>query len=366
MRGSQKGFSLPELAVGLGVTALVGLTVWGLWPQARQAGSGQADVRALAQAEAAVEGFMQRNHRLPCPDTNADGRENCGVTTGQLPWADLGLSAREAVLRYGVNGVALTAPGTGHIPKLPVLAPAGYTAPTLSGGGAYSPFTFSNGLDFCTRLREAVSAGNGLSAAGVPVGYVLAHPGANGRFDGDNITGFALPDTPHTPTYDDRVSGAGLAELSGRLTCPQRLGDAHAAARSAYTAHDLDRVADQFLQFRSFALQIRITNVNYSAVNFALANVDLLNAIATSATAIAVAANSAGGTAGSIVGGVIAVGAATAALGAATYSMAQAIIARTKAEEQLAGAVVVRAQVAADWLQAYQQAVATDMKGLRP
>ncbi len=365
---AQRGVSLIEMSVGMAASALIGLAVWGLYPKAKQVAAGDAALLTALQAQAALDGFIQRQFRLPCPDTDGDGRENCTTPSavGSLPWRDLGLSADAAVLRYGVNSVSLLIAGTSYVPNLP-LAPLGPTGNVLV---AYDALANLNGLDLCQQLRQLAAGGGGQTAGGVPYAYALVHPGANRVFDGTNGTAsFALPGQPHQadPVYDDSVWAVGVAELSGTLNCPQRLADAQVAARSAYASYDIWRNAEQFYAFRSFAHQVRQTNVVYAGVNVAIATLDIINAVATGVTAAAITAAL---PEASIATDIIALGLATtaavAATGAAGYSLVTAIIAEIKANEQKQAAQTELNRAAAAYLLGYSDAVTADQKGLRP
>ncbi|MEW5889540.1 MAG: type II secretion system protein [Pseudomonadota bacterium] len=349
-----RGFSLVELAVGLAVLGAIGLAVWKFLPVSRQIAEGDPVVRDLRHAQAAVEGYALRRHRLPCPDTDGDGREDCAAgALGRLPWRDLGLEGKTGRLAYGVYRAAPNDLAQAAARFTPLLPPPHASAKV-------------NGLDLCVALRAAAAAPSGLTAGGVPAAYAVADPGPNGAFDGPNAAGFELPGRPAAPDYDDRVAAAGLAELSGRLQCPTRLGEAQAAARAAYAAYDLDRDAQQFQDFRDFAYQVRQTDTKLAAAKLGLATADMADAIGTSASAISIAANSVGVGAGVVVAAVGGIGAAAAALAAATASTVMAAIAEAKAQAQAQGAAEFRTQTAAALAQAANAAIDADTKGLTP
>lgn len=364
-----RGFSLVELSVSLAVIGAVGVVAWRFLPLTREVAQGQPVALQLAQAQTAVEGFVLRSHRLPCADTDNDGRENCAAgARGQLAWRDLGLSQDFSGLRYGVyrasgNDLAQA------LPRQTPLLPPGYTASVI------------NGLDLCVALRAATASPGtpgALTAGGVEVAYALAHPGQDGQFQGLNATSFDLPGRASAANYDDTVAAAGLSELSARLSCPTRLGEANAAARAANAAFDIDRNAQALLDFRLFAHQVRITNRNFSAANEALALLDLSIAVASMATAVAVAANSVGLGAGVVALALVPLGASAVAAGFATLGLALAVTAEAKANVQAYGVVAVdgtvqakgalqlRVDAAVALVQAGTTAVRVDSKGLNP
>lgn len=362
----ERGFSLLEVGIGLAATAVVGMLLWGVLPRQQQGREEAQLAQQVRDIEAAVTGFAQRENRLPCPASDALGRENCGAGTplGLLPWRDLGLGAELGALRYGLGSTTLMQASASFVPNLPP-SPAGYAA------GGYVPTALVNGLDLCQTLRGVTASGGGASIAGAPYAWAVAHPGRNGQFDGANTAGFDLPGKPQSvsPAYDDTVAAHAPAELAARLGCVQRLAQAQSMARASYASYDMWRLTDEFHQFRVYAHRVRQTNVTYAGVNLGFAIVDIANAVATGLTALAMtlaAGAGSGAVAADIVGLTIAAGAAVGAAGAAGYTLATSIIAEQKAnaQQQAAGAEVT--QAAARYLLTYTQAVATDQKGLRP
>lgn len=357
-----KGFSLVELAVSLAVVGVAGVLVWRLVPAARSVSGGAPIVQQLSTVQTAVEGFALTRSRLPCPAVGDDGNENCSAGgRGFVPWRALGIDRALGAMRYGVyrapaNDLAVLS-DTLHptLPPSPIIPLA-----------TYNPATTLNGLDLCLNLRRAAATPAGLTAGSVPVAYVVAHPGANGRFEGLNTVGFDLPGRAAADTYDDKMVASGLTELSARLNCPKRLGEANAAVRSALAAYDLDRDAQMFLDFRKFAHVVRQTDTRFAQANVAQATLDLTIATATTASAISIAANSAGVGAGLVVASVLGVTAASAALVVAGVQLASAIAAEEKALRQSVGALTLRTQSTIDLVSAVRAAYGQDQKGLLP
>lgn len=358
----EAGFSILELAVCLALVGVVGLVAWRLMPDSRSVAEGDPVQLRLRQAQDAVEGFALRRSRLPCPAAvGGTGNEVCGPDAlGELPWRTLGLSRTDSPLRYGVyrTSVADLASATArfapHLPPAPALPVSRYNPAQV------------NGLDFCQALRVATSAPNGLLAGGVPVAYAVAASGADKTFNVPYTVTFPLPGAPAGPTFDDRVAATGLGELSARLGCVTRMGEAEAAARSAYAAFDLYRDADMFDRFRSFAYQVRITDRKFAEADLGLASLDMLIAIGTTASAVSLAANSVGVGAGTVVAAVGGIGAAAAALVAAGIGLASAIADEVKTGKQAADATVVKARMLVARDAAVNAAASLDTKGLLP
>lgn len=365
-----RGYSLVEATVVLALTTVVGWVAWQVQPRMRAVDEAQVGARQMASARAAVEGFALRQHRLPCPDTAVarTGREDCaaGASVGGLPWRDLGLDAGMGRdLRYGVYRVPQASlPADTDLAR----ALARYT-PSLP-----APYVSNvvNGLDLCWALRIAggrAGQAGALTAGGVEVAYALAHPGADGQFQGLNTTGFDSPLRPVSASayaYDDTVVALGLFELAGQLGCARNLGQAQASARSAAAANDMARNAAFQVDFRTFSREVRQTDVAFAAANLGLATLDLVNATATSITAVAIAANSAGVGAGVVIPAVLAVGATAAALVAATAGTVSAALALVKANKQEAEAIRLRTEANTLLAVSAAEAIANDQKGLRP
>jgi hypothetical protein len=273
------GFSLIELAVVLAVSAAIGLAIWKFLPTLRGTASGDPAGAALIEAQQALDGFVVTKNRLPCPAAiGSAGDEDCTIATGVglLPYRTLGLVGNaEAMqqIRYGVyrqpnaitptNDADLAASVVRYFPYLP---------------GA-SPAVASNGLDFCVGVGKALvfASPTALRAGNMPAAYALAHPGQNRVFDGANAaaTGFTLAAQPQTESFDDRVITAGLPELFGRLNCPERLGLVNGAARSAFAAYDIDRVAGEYLKYCNFGVLAAISDVAFATLGVAMAVTNL-------------------------------------------------------------------------------------------
>lgn len=107
---ASKGFTLLEMAI-----VLIVFTIAASWLLATAAGRKQhTDFRAtevaLEESKTALYGFALANNRLPCPDTNNNGLEDCttsAVQFGTCPYKNLGIECRDGYrqrLRYAVDG----------------------------------------------------------------------------------------------------------------------------------------------------------------------------------------------------------------------------------------------------------------------
>ncbi len=187
----------------------------------------------LQQAERHLNGFVAANFRLPCPaSSTSNGVEDCSSgQKGLLPYRTLGIDASAgragiAQLRYMVYRTAGS----------DLAVAANKFEPSKWDGTPYN-FAHIGSPDFCRMIANAgtdvITGGarvfNG--AAGRPVAYALADPGAfdadgdGSPFDGRNAGTQAEMEAPERSTasgsYDDRVLARGFADLALVADCPR-------------------------------------------------------------------------------------------------------------------------------------------------
>lgn len=361
------GFSLLEMAVVLVIMGLVGALLWQVLPRAQSASVPEPPaVVELRAASDALVGFALANSRLPCPDVDDDGLEDCAVTdaVGRLPQRTIG-QLYPRPIRYGVNRLAasdLTIASNRYIPNIPGTAPA--TAPI-------------NGLDLCVGIREAqasVLTGLPVGAQSIPSAFALSSSGAGDAsgdgdlFDGANTgTDFAAPNSAITAGYDDYTAAMGFGEIAQRLGCLSRLAEANGAAKSAVAARDLYNMAAFYKDFRHFAnIGTRAVDIDMAIFSVALATADTIIAGAQLAIAIAETAESAGAAAFAIALATVAVADAVANLALAVIGLQDAQDAKVVAEQQDAAATITMAQYAAWAETARLRARSEDALGLLP
>lgn len=397
----QVGLSMVELGVAMAIVGVIGIITWRWVADTRAPMERSAIISQLAEAQAAVEGFVLANHRLPCAASSTNGAEDCGNTSAAavlLPWRALGLPSRMGQLHYGVNrGASLDLASTpaasafpdlniNYSPNIPVLAlstDAGVNAAAASVTAAITAANDRraaiNGLDWCRVVRHlaadptvagVLSAGN--LTASISVAFVIAHPGANGVFEGSNVAGgaagfrFDLPGRAQDNNFDDLSVAVGPGDLAARIGCVARLGAMQAAAQGAYTAYDNVRVVQEYWSLRVFdieqaesALEGAETGVIMAAMNAALA-------AGSAALSVASAANTEGIT---IFGLVLAAANVVTAgfevgFAAADLIEAQQALQDSKDKEVASRAYVI--EVFKTFTQALTTANQLDEKGLNP
>ncbi|MDR9500113.1 MAG: type II secretion system protein [Hydrogenovibrio sp.] len=310
------GFSLVELAIVLAVLGVISLGVVQFMPHIQHFFHQQTDEQVLDEAEQALKGFVLANHRLPCPDANQDGREDCTQNTGQLPYLDLGLSApiwnaATQSLGYSVYQNAgsnsnLSTLSDRFQPQYPAAFTASSIAPSAITDIPQATDTFSNGLDFCWALKTAAQSGfsgGHTQIDGVNQAYVLVSPGSmdadqsGTMFDGRNALSsveFESPNKPIDASYDDRVRAKGFAQLAGELNCAPLLAKVNAAVKASHVSYEALRLTQYYHDYRDFVLDVQEWNVGQAGFNMAMAVFDAYLVYAQNVIAIAGGAESFG------------------------------------------------------------------------
>lgn len=371
----QRGFTLLEMAVVMAVIGFIAVLVPKLVSDVATMQSTAKSESPHAVGEAALVGFVVANHRLPCPDIDGDGAEDCsaGERRGRLPYASLGLPApvlnsfgfplEYAVVRGG--GADLTVVSAGFAPALPE------TNPTLAT---------KNGLDFCQALRilgaSATAPVTEPSSGGVGVPFMLADPGA---IDADRVGGlfdlansgtslaFESAGRPRSDTYDDSVHVTSFAVLLGVLDCPRHIAAASGAARETDAAYDIWRAAKFYEAFREHGLRVR-ENAKESA-DFKHLMAVYVNTVLTAALVandLAVALSSGSGAAGiavATVNSVIAVASAVYGVIEAIKGKNDAATALTEAQQQKTNATTNVGRTRTYFKQAVSRALVMDARG---
>lgn len=311
-RLKQAGFSLLQTAVLL--TVLAGLATV-LVPYYTPKESQLDQQKVLNKADKAIQQFIARHSRLPCPDSDNDGYENCTLSTqkGFLPLRTLGiqsnvLASGNSAIQYGVFRAADdVAQSNGGLERedgaVSLLANDADLAslknryqPTMSGGYTFD-FTGAaslNGLDLCAALNRAsdltfdstklhINHSNGQAH----VAYALALPGlydADGDgnvYDGVNSTSnvaFQANSTVATG-YDDVVLTRSFNDLKQVLACETAITAMDMAANSVLMQKEVIDEAEDMKLAADMGASLAAINVALLYYDAAIAAWDLINAV---------------------------------------------------------------------------------------
>lgn len=192
-----KGFSLLEMTIVLLVLSIMlsGL-ISPLSARMTQSQLRQTN-QQLQLALGALVGFAMLQNRLPCPDTDNDGKENNTACDqeGNFPWADLGVAGIDTwkqPLRYRVSSAFTTAPMN---------------------------------LSATSSLQVKHKDGTALTVTDSVVAAVIFSSGKNLKRDADNANGDRIytsddfvedKDNPNN-TFDDQITWLSKNELFYRM-----------------------------------------------------------------------------------------------------------------------------------------------------
>jgi len=242
-----KGFSLVEMSIVLVVIGVISMGSLQVYNSVNNYREQALANKFLLQAQEAIIYFAKSNFRLPCPDINSDGFEDCSGSykTGQLPFNTLGLPLSSQVsdasigyqnLIYGVFRDSV------HSADLTVLTErtgdslgdANYqnvddfkkalSNASLLATSANQPFITgdndTSGIENCLTNRVTNAAfwlaspsGEDADGDGNPFDVVNAFL----KHDGSGSLCFASPSRRQDANYVDRVSGIAFSELIGLL-----------------------------------------------------------------------------------------------------------------------------------------------------
>ncbi|MBF0371011.1 MAG: type II secretion system protein [Magnetococcales bacterium] len=239
------GFSLIELSVSIvviGVITGVALSMStgrNAMEQVAHRSVAKQTMATISSAEDVILGYAMRHERLPCPDTDDDGDEDCdgSAALGTVPYLDIGLSQpfRDGAGNPVVYGVYRNPDVDADLTVIsdrmsPWLLSATRDSEPNTSGEIADHVGYENRMDFCRGLFNAMRAKSSGSYTHDPSdyihikrdtsylnqAYVLASGGmmdADGdgsHFDGENANTPALQfETPDRRKSDTSTDGNG-------------------------------------------------------------------------------------------------------------------------------------------------------------
>lgn len=261
----QRGFGL--LQVMLLVMVLAGLSTMGYleWRERTAVENARLERLNLSRADQALQTFATVARRLPCPDTDRDGLEDCGGTDqkGWLPATTLRMAGADPGVDIGqIRYVVQRGAGSFDLTVLDdAWRPLEYDddAASFFAMREAPPYTANirTLADFCQRLQEGVGTTLTADMAQVnasparAVAYALAHPGDEDTdgdgslFDGANASATnALEDPQRAPllaSYDDIVLDRSFGALRTAFHCDVLADSINTVA----LAHDVSSSVDE-------------------------------------------------------------------------------------------------------------------------
>ena len=327
--------------------------------------------RELEQADEFLIAFVAANNRLPCPDVDNDGVEDCNSSAqkGRLPYRTLGMEGTQfspglGKLQYLVQRTAsvdLTQLANLNNLFEPIGLNSDATPPDFSGqwAGNNAPLkNYGTTADFCQglvngaaqTLTSAQAQAHGPNGA-IALAYALVHPGtrdADGDgnfFDGYNATdpnGVDARSRSASPTtYDDQVYYRNYRSLETALDCPRFIASENGVALAAQVIDDVKSIKEANIQSAKQAIATNVVSAlltTWTAITAGTEIATAITGIATSSAALAAA----------IASCIVLVGCAeipvwTAALAAFTSAQVAATIAAVASGVAIAGYVAAAA-----------------------
>lgn len=269
-RGSMTGFALWDVLLLIALIASIMLAIFLIQQSRTELRTVEQRNAKLLWADQLVAGFASSNLRLPCPDTNNDGIEDCGAgaTTGRLPLLSLGLKADAAIRGPQEIFYSVTRPDAARdIAQLSSLF-----EPVTWDGSPYAYGT-SNGLDFCQKLVNNTTA----------VAYSVSVKQGAGEAD--------------------LVKPRSAVELANSMSCVTTMMSVNGIALAVDVVNE---VLDEQAAIRESA----IIMIAFNVLHIVLAGIDVAMAAINLATSIAMLGTASGLLAGAIASCIVLVGCA--------------------------------------------------------
>lgn len=230
---SNKGFTLIEISIVLMIVGIIISVVGSILPSIINTSKIKRTNATLEKFDYSLQGYMIANNRLPCPDTDGDGRENltggagtdCAQYSGDFPYIDVGVSSANDPFSNPIGYAVYGAAGAGQVDLTNTYADASdflnnglnaANAEIAAAGGFTNTKVYTTFSDTANTVDNATSTGQA---------YVLVSGGQRdinapaGFYDHLNFSGntqFAAPNKINTDLYDDSVLAQNPTFLAGK------------------------------------------------------------------------------------------------------------------------------------------------------
>ncbi len=263
-RQADSGFALWDALLLAALIAALLLVAFVSQQSRNHMNQAQGQDATLLWADQQVAGFTSSHLRLPCPDTNGDGFEDCGsgITSGLLPVQTLGLKA-DAARRGPMRILYSVLRSSGMDPT--VLE--SYFEPEMWDGTKYS-YGAVNGLDFCRKLADIVE--------GNPA--TIAYTVGVKRLDGE----------------PDLERSRSVADLSNNLSCITTMASVNGIALAVDVVNEVLDQQQSTKEDAIITIAFNVLHIVLTAIDVTVAGIGLAASIATLAGASAALATAIG------------------------------------------------------------------------
>jgi hypothetical protein len=251
-RGSMTGFALWDVLLLVALIASILLAIFLIQQSRTELRTVEQRNAKLLWADQLVAGFASSNLRLPCPDTNNDGNEDCGTgaVSGRLPLLSLGLKADAAIRGPQEIFYSVTRPDAARdIAQLSSLF-----EPEEWDGTRYAYGT-SNGLDFCQKLVNNTTA----------VAYSVSVKQDDGEAD--------------------LVKQRSAAELANSMSCMTTMMSVNGIALAVDVVNEVLDEQDSIKESAIIMIAFNVLHIVLAGIDVVLAAINLATSIAMLSTA---------------------------------------------------------------------------------
>jgi type II secretory pathway pseudopilin PulG len=341
---NQEGFTLWELSIVMLIMIGLFVALVNIIPYIVKRDNIQLDKQVVVKLDQQLLGFIATYNRLPCPDSNANGEENCigGTSSGSIPYKTLGLNEDYA----GIGSIPIQYAVFRNTASMADLTNITDLFNPTDSHGTTTTLNNVNGLDFCTALTNGKTSTFSSAFAHIilpdgsakAVPYVIVTAGLSSKdggtttFDGRNATAsmdFEPANKPHNAGYDDTVYSKSFDELASTLNCDTAQNSLNLLADAKATHSENVTQQASLKDSADLAIIITIAQTALGIANTAMAIFNLVTGVAVVIAAsaylsitIAACIASLGTACGAVVSGIAALVAAVVAIVLAGVSVA--------------------------------------------